>query len=113
MPQYEISIDRVWALPLSELAGFSPTNQTYVLEVIWTEEESQQWHRRRYYGVTIASRSFAAQNIESEFVDGRSLRRRTCWRMAARRAWCRPRWRRFRCRWSGWGRTHLPVRHYR
>jgi len=73
VPQYEISIDRVWALPLSELAGFSPTNQTYVLEVIWTEEESQQWHRRRFYGVTIASRNFGAQNIESEFVDGQEF----------------------------------------
>jgi hypothetical protein len=72
-PQYEISIDRVWALPLSNLVGFSPTNQTYVLEVIWTEEESQQWHRRRFYGVTITSRSFGTQNIESEFVDGQEF----------------------------------------
>jgi hypothetical protein len=69
VPQYEISIDRVWALPLNNLVGFSPTNQTYVLEVIWTEEDTQQWHRRRFYGVTIASRSFGEQNIESEFVD--------------------------------------------
>ena len=73
VPQYEVSIDRVWALPLSNLAGFSPTNQTYVLEVIWTEEDTQQWHRRRFYGVTIASRSFAAQNVESEFVDGQEF----------------------------------------
>lgn len=73
VPQYEISIDRVWALPLSNLTGFSPTNQTYVLEVIWTEEDSQQWHRRTFYGVTIASRSFGAQNIESEFVDGQEF----------------------------------------
>jgi len=34
VPQYEISIERVWALPLNNLPGFSPTNQTYVLEVI-------------------------------------------------------------------------------
>ena len=73
VPQYEVSIDRVWALPLNNLAGFSPTNQTYVLEVIWTEEDTQQWHRRTFYGVTIASRSFGAQNIESEFVDGQEF----------------------------------------
>jgi len=73
VPQYEISIDRVWALPLNNLVGFSPTNQTYVLEVIWTEEDTQQWHRRRFYGVTIGSRSFGAQNIESEFVDGQEF----------------------------------------
>jgi hypothetical protein len=73
VPQYEISIDRVWALPLNNLAGFSPTKQTYVLEVIWTEEDTLQWHRRRFYGVTISSRSFGAQNIESEFVDGQEF----------------------------------------
>ena len=73
VPQYEVSIERVWALPLNNLAGFSPTNQTYVLEVIWTEEDTQQWHRRRFYGVTIASRSFGAQNVESEFVDGQEF----------------------------------------
>ena len=42
VPQYEVSIERVWALPLNNLAGFSPTNQTYVLEVIWTEDGEQQ-----------------------------------------------------------------------
>ena len=73
VPQYEVSIERVWALPLNNLAGFSPTNQTYVLEVIWTEEDTQQWHRRTFYGVTIASRSFGAQNVESEFVDGQEF----------------------------------------
>src|ERR1035438_1269246 len=73
VPQYEVSIDRVWALPLNNLAGFSPTNQTYVLEVIWTEEDTQQRHRRRFYGVTIEERSFAPQSIESEFVDGQQF----------------------------------------
>jgi len=73
VPQYDVSIERVWALPLNNLAGFSPTNQTYVLEVIWTEEDTQQWHRRTFYGVTIASRNFGAQNLESEFVDGQEF----------------------------------------
>jgi len=73
VPQYEVSIDRVWALPLNNLPGFSPTNQAYVLEVIWTEEDTQQWHRRRFFGVTIASRSFGAQSIESNFVDGQEF----------------------------------------
>ena len=73
IPQYDIAIDRVWALPLSNLTGFQPTSQNYILEVIWTEEESQQWHRRMFYGVTIVERSFAPQNIESEFVDGQEF----------------------------------------
>lgn len=73
VPQYEISIDRVWALPLSQLAGFQPTSQNYILEVIWTEDETRQWHRRMFYGVTIAERSFASQAIETEFLDGQEF----------------------------------------
>jgi len=73
VPQYEIAIDRVWALPLDNLAGFKPSDQEYVLEVIWTEEETGTWHRRMFYGVTIASRSFEPRSIESEFVDGQEF----------------------------------------
>ena len=73
VPQYDISIERVWALPVANLAGFMPGASTYVLDVLWTEEETGQWHRRTFYGVTINSRSFAPQSIESEFVDGQSF----------------------------------------
>jgi len=73
VPQYDISIDRVWALPLGNLTGFQPTSQNYILEVIWTEEETLQWHRRRFYGVTIMERSFATQEIETGFVDGQEF----------------------------------------
>lgn len=73
MPRYEISIDRVWALPLTALNGFSPTHQTYILDVTWTEEELRCWHRRTFHGVTIDARSFAPENIQSEFVDGQEF----------------------------------------
>ena len=73
VPTYEISIDRVWALPLSNLIGFQPGAGNYVLQVVWTDEDSGKWHRRTFYGVTISARSFAPQSIESEFVDGQEF----------------------------------------
>ena len=77
--QYEITIDRVWALPLSNLTGFQPTNQTYILDVLWTvdplgsEVGARSWHRRTFYGVTISARSFAPQTVETEFTDGQEF----------------------------------------
>lgn len=57
VPQYRIHIARLWALPLSALIGFQPDHQNYVLDIVWTEEETQQWHRRTFYGVTITTRN--------------------------------------------------------
>lgn len=77
--QYEINIDRVWALPLGNLTGFQPTGQTYILDVVWTldplsgEVAGGSWHRRTFYGVTISERSFAPQSIETEFADGQTF----------------------------------------
>ena len=77
VPTYDISIDRVWALPLSNLIGFQPTAGNYVLQIVWTQDDEDEnsgtWHRRTFYGVTISSRSFAPQSIESEFVDGQEF----------------------------------------
>jgi hypothetical protein len=69
VPTYEIAIDRVWALPLDNLIGFQPTAGNYVLQVVWTDEDSGIWHRRTFFGVTISARSFAPRSIETEFVD--------------------------------------------
>jgi hypothetical protein len=69
VPQYKITIGRLWALPLSDLIGFQPTAGSYVLDVVWTEEETQQWHRRTFYGVTIAARTLEPPSIESGHVD--------------------------------------------
>jgi hypothetical protein len=73
VPTYEIAIDRVWALPLSNLIGFKPGAGNYVLQVVWMDEDSGNWHRRTFYGATISARSFAPQSIESEFVDGQEF----------------------------------------
>lgn len=73
VPTYEIAIDRVWALPLSNLIGFQPGAGNYVLQVVWTDEDSGNWHRRTFYGVTLSARSFTPQSIEGEFVDGQEF----------------------------------------
>ena len=73
VPQYDLSIDRVWSLPLINLLGFQPTDQTYILEILWTEEDLGQWHRRTFYGVTLDARSLTSQTIETEFVDGQEF----------------------------------------
>jgi len=67
--QYVIRIGRVWALDLAELDGFQADWPAYVLDVIWTEEEGQQWHRRIFYGVTIESRSLDSRTIAEGFTD--------------------------------------------
>lgn len=71
--QYELAIERVWALPLTQLAGFQATEQTYVLDVVWTDEEGGAWQRRTYYGVTISARTLASKDIESGHADNQEF----------------------------------------
>lgn len=68
-PQYEISLGRVWALPLSQLGGFNPQRGAYVMDVVWREEDSRQWHREVFYGVTISERTRGARERDGEFVE--------------------------------------------
>lgn len=72
--QYELSLDRVWALPLNQLAGWHPQAQDYVLDVVWIEEDAGDWHRRTFYGVTVDERAFEAADMEHGFVDRQSFR---------------------------------------
>jgi hypothetical protein len=72
-PVYEIAIDRVWALPLAELTGFHPDHEEYVLDVVWVEEETLQWHRRTFYGVTITERAFDSREIDTGFTDAQQF----------------------------------------
>jgi hypothetical protein len=71
--QYQIGIERLWALPVDELIGFQPDGETYVLDIVWTEEDTQAWHRRTFYGVTIASRDLESRDIESGHTDGQEF----------------------------------------
>ncbi len=73
IPQFEISIERVWALSLDQLEGIVPDENTYVLDIVWTEEDSWSgaatWHRETFYGVTISDRSRASQNVDGGFTE--------------------------------------------
>lgn len=68
-PQFEITIGRVWALPLSQLEGFNPQRGAYVMDVVWRDEETRDWHREIFYGVTISERTRDARDRDGEFVD--------------------------------------------
>jgi hypothetical protein len=68
-PQYEIDIDRLWLLRKVNLADFRPTEQEYVLDIIWQDEDGN-WIRKVFYGVTINERSLAAGEADGEFIDG-------------------------------------------
>lgn len=70
VPQFEISVERVWALSAENLAGVIPDQGTCVLDIAWTEEFSGQWHRETYYGVTISDRNRASRNEEQGFTEG-------------------------------------------
>jgi hypothetical protein len=69
VPQFEISIGRVWALPLEQLDGFMPGRGKYVLDITWREDLTRDWHREVFYGVTISERGRAAKDRDGEFVE--------------------------------------------
>jgi hypothetical protein len=73
VPQYQLSIERVWSLPLTNLNGFQATGQEYILQVVWTDEDTQNWHRRIYYGVTISAQSLASRDIDSGHTDNQEF----------------------------------------
>lgn len=73
VPEWSINIARVWALPLEALDGFQPGPGNYVLDVVWVEEETLQWHRKTFYGVTINEHELDAREIDGGFTDGQTF----------------------------------------
>lgn len=70
--QYQIDIKRVWALQLSDLIGFRPVRNNYVLDVVWADQDTSNWHRETFYGVTISERSRGSRELNGyagEFVE--------------------------------------------
>ncbi len=68
-PQFELTLGRVWALPLAQLTGFNPARASYVLDVVWKEETTGDWHRETFYGVTISERTCGARDRDGEFIE--------------------------------------------
>ena len=69
IPDYEISLGRVWLLQQANLNGWHAGWQNYVLDVVWREEQTGDWHRRTFYGVTISERGLDDRNIDGGFTD--------------------------------------------
>ena len=70
IPQYQIEIGRVWLID-DALAptGFESDYNQYVLDVVWTDADSGQWHRKTFYGVTISEQGWEARDVESGLME--------------------------------------------
>lgn len=74
IPDYDIAISRVWLLDVADLTGWSADWQQYVLDVVWTDEDTGDWHRRTFYGVTIGGeRGLDSRDIDNGFTDDQAF----------------------------------------
>jgi hypothetical protein len=75
VPVYELTIDRVWVLQLTASGplGWNVDYEQYVLDMVWTDQETYQWHRKTLYGVTINERNWDARDVEHGFIEGQSF----------------------------------------
>lgn len=72
-PTYEISISRQWVLKYPLLVDFQATRRQYVLDIVWREEDTGDWHRNVFYGVTIRDRSRDSRAPDEAFEDGQTF----------------------------------------
>ena len=68
--QYELSLGRVWSLEVPTVGGGLVLGRGYyVLDVVWKDEDTTDWHRETYYHVTVSERSRTSRDIEGGFTD--------------------------------------------
>jgi hypothetical protein len=72
--QFELSLGRVWSLQvvragLANSGGFVTRPNYYVLDVVWKDEESGDWHRETFYHVTVSERGRTSRDIDGGFTD--------------------------------------------
>ncbi len=68
--QYQVSIDRVWVFPISPTASlhlrdFVTDRNRYVLDIYWEDDETGNWVRRTFFGVTISERNLDSDEVFS------------------------------------------------
>jgi hypothetical protein len=73
VPQYEISIGRLWVILETEYLDWLTLYSNYVLDIVWVEEETQEWHRKTFYGVTINERGWDAKDVENGLMENQSF----------------------------------------
>ncbi|MDE2107413.1 MAG: hypothetical protein KGL39_60010, partial [Patescibacteria group bacterium] len=72
--QYQVDIGRVWVTDdVLAPTGFAADYTRCVLDVTWVNEDTQQWHRKTFYGVTIAGQEWNARDIESGLLEDQSF----------------------------------------
>lgn len=70
--QYEISLGRVWALNAVTGLGVQDAQfgfGKYVLDILWTDEDTQNWKRITLYNVTVSDHNLASRSIDEGFTD--------------------------------------------
>jgi len=69
--QYEVNIGRLWVLALTAagVTDWQAAYSQYVLDVAWVEEETQEWHRKTFYGVTISEHGWEARDVENGLME--------------------------------------------
>ena len=78
IPEYEITIGRVWVLETANLAGWQTGAGRYVLDITWVEAETLDWHRQTYYGVTVSERGQDARDVENGFLENQVFDAQYC-----------------------------------
>ena len=67
--EYALTIGRLLAFDGDAPAGIVFTSQSYVVDVVWVDEDGRGWHRATFYGVTISSRDQEARDVEAGMTD--------------------------------------------
>lgn len=70
--QYTIDIGRVFQLQQADPEDFESGAGPYVLDVLWTDEDTGLWHRKTFYGVTPVQRSWGGNAADAATGDDQS-----------------------------------------
>ena len=70
--QYLINLGRVW-VDDSTQAEFAPGAVEYVLDVVWVDDDTQNWRRQTFYGVTVGEQGWEARDVESGLVENQGF----------------------------------------
>lgn len=67
---YEIGLGRPWLMDYPAITDLPISRRPFVLDVVWLDQDLECWHRKTFYGVTIADRELEGRDIESGMEDG-------------------------------------------
>lgn len=53
---WALAIDKPWGLPYPEMTDWEATRKPMVLDIVWRDEQTRDWHRNTFYNVTVRER---------------------------------------------------------